>query len=45
MSLLQAARLKGLNPWAYLKDELTRLPMRTNSRLEELLPHRWQAAE
>lgn len=42
MSLLQSARLHGHEPWAYLKDVLTRLPMQLNSRIEELLPHRWQ---
>ena len=43
MSLLQSARLNGHEPWAYLKDVLTRLPTQLNSRLEELLPHNWQA--
>ena len=45
MSLLQSAKLKGHNPWAYLKDVLTRLPTQMNSRIEELLPHRWRPAE
>ena len=27
---------------AYLKDVLTRLPTHKASRIEELLPHRWQ---
>lgn len=45
MSLLQSAKLHGHNPWAYLKDVLTRLPMQMNSRIEELLPHRWRPAE
>ena len=45
MSLLQSAKLKGHNPWAYLKDVLTRLPTQLNSRIEELLPHRWQSAK
>ncbi len=44
MSLLQSAKLNGHDPWAYLKDVLTRLPMQLNSRIEELLPHRWQPA-
>lgn len=26
MSLIQSAKLNGLEPWAYLKDVLTRLP-------------------
>ena len=45
MSLLQSAKLHGHNPQAYLTDVLTRLPTQMNSRIEELLPHRWQAAE
>lgn len=44
MSLLQSAKLNGHEPWAYLKDVLTRLPMQLNSRIEELLPHKWQPA-
>jgi transposase len=44
MSLLQSAKLNGHEPWAYLKDVLTRLPTQLNSRIEELLPHRWQPA-
>ena len=43
MSLVQSARLHGHDPWVYLKDVLERLPMHLNSRIEELLPHRWQA--
>ena len=42
MSLLQSAKLNGHEPWAYLKDVLTRLPTQLNSRIEELLPHKWQ---
>ena len=45
MSLLQSAKLNGHEPWAYLKDILTRLPTQLNSRIEELLPHRWQPAD
>jgi transposase len=43
-SLLQSAKLNGHDPWAYLKDVLTRLPTQLNSRLDELLPHRWKPA-
>ncbi|QUN32171.1 IS66 family transposase (plasmid) [Cupriavidus sp. KK10] len=42
MSLLQSARLNGHDPYADLKDVLTRLPTQPASRLEELLPHHWQ---
>jgi transposase len=42
MSLVQSAKLNGHDPWAYLKDVLTRLPTHLNSRIDELLPHNWQ---
>jgi transposase len=42
MSLIQSAKLNGHDPYAYLKDVLTRLPTQKNSHIEELLPHRWQ---
>lgn len=42
MSLIQSAKMNGHDPYAYLKDVLTRLPTHPNSRIEELLPHRWQ---
>jgi transposase len=41
MSLVQSAKLNGHDPWAYLRDVLERLPSHPNSRIEELLPHRW----
>ena len=44
MSLVQSARMNGHDPWAYLKDVLARLPGHLNSRIDELLPHRWQPA-
>jgi transposase len=43
MSLIQSARMNGHDPYAYLKDVLTRLPTQRASRIAELLPHRWQA--
>ena len=42
MSLLHSAKLNGLEPYAYLKDVLTRLPTQPAARIEELLPHRWR---
>ena len=44
MSLVQSVKLNGHEPWAYLRDVLARLPMHLNSRIDELLPHRWQPA-
>ena len=42
MSLVQSAKLNGADPWLYLRDVLTRLPTQLNSRIDELLPHRWK---
>ncbi|MDT4872623.1 IS66 family transposase ISPpu14 [compost metagenome] len=44
MSLIQSARLNGHDPYAYLKDVLTRLPMQKASALDQLLPHNWVSA-
>lgn len=44
MSLIQSAKLNGHDPHAYLKDVMDKLPCWPNSRILELLPHRWQAA-
>ncbi len=42
MSLVHSARLNGHDPYAYMKDVLDRLPTQPASRINELLPHRWQ---
>ena len=44
MSLIQSARLNGHDAFAYTKDVLERLPTWPNSRIGELLPHRWRPA-
>ena len=41
MSLIQSARMNGHDPYAYLKDVLTRLPAQRASEITELLPHKW----
>lgn len=41
MSLIQSAKLNGHDPYAYLKDVLSRLPTQKNNQLAELLPHNW----
>ncbi|TAM80689.1 MAG: transposase domain-containing protein, partial [Candidimonas sp.] len=38
-----SAKLIGLNPHAYLRDVLERLPTHPNNRIDELLPHNWTA--
>src|SRR3546814_20500842 len=35
MSLIQSAKLNGLNPYAYLRDVLERLPTHPNNRIAE----------
>ena len=42
MSLIQTAKMNGIEPLVYLADVLTRLPTHHNSRIEELLPTRWR---
>ena len=42
MSLVQSAKLGGLEPWAYLRDVLARIHSHPSHRLDELLPHRWR---
>lgn len=44
MSLIQSARRNGHDPYAYLKDVLTRLPTQRASEIEQLLPHQWVSA-
>lgn len=42
MTLIQSAKLNGLNPYAYLSDVLKRLPTHKMKDIEELLPHNWK---
>ncbi len=42
MSLIQSLKLNRHDPYAYLKDVLTRLSTQRASQVAELLPHRWQ---
>ncbi|WP_408698469.1 transposase domain-containing protein [Acinetobacter baumannii] len=41
MTLIQSAKLNGLDPYAYLSDVL-RLPTHKVTQIEELLPHCWK---
>ena len=42
MSIIQSARLNGLDPYAYLADVLRRLPTHKDKDIDELLPHVWK---
>jgi transposase len=44
LSLIESAKLNGHDPFAYLKDVLTRLPTHPYRRLGELLPFNWAPA-
>ncbi|MDR5776535.1 MULTISPECIES: IS66 family transposase [unclassified Caballeronia] len=44
MSLVRSAQLNGHDPYAYLKDILTRLPTQRADKITELLPHNWVPA-
>lgn len=41
-SLIQSAKLNGHDPYAYLKDVLTRLPTHKQRDIDRLLPHIWR---
>lgn len=43
-SLIQSAKLNGHDPYAYLKDVLTRLPTHKAKDIDQLLPHLWLPA-
>ena len=42
MTLIQSAKLNGLDPYVYLSDVLKRLPTHKVTEIEDLLPHRWK---
>jgi transposase len=46
LSVVATAKRHGLNPWAYLRDVLTRLPARPpDADLSDLLPDRWHPSD
>jgi transposase len=41
-TLIESCRRRGLDPFAYLRDVLTRLPNMTNRQIPEVTPAAWQ---
>ncbi|MEK7996432.1 MAG: IS66 family transposase [Planctomycetota bacterium] len=44
LTLLKSAQRNGINPFDYLTDVLTRIADYPQSKVADLLPHRWKAA-
>lgn len=44
MSLIQSAKINGIDPQAYLRDVLERLPTLMYSDIDTLLPHNWSSS-
>ena len=40
-TIIESCRRRGLDPYAYLKDVLTRLPHMTNWKIPEVTPEAW----
>ena len=40
-TIIESCRRRGLDPYAYLKDVLTRLPHMTNRQIPEVTPEVW----
>ena len=40
-TLIECCRRRGLDPFAYLRDVLSRLPNMTNRQIPEVLPAMW----
>ena len=40
--LIETCKLNGIDPFAYLRDILARIPTHPANRIDELLPYRWK---
>ena len=43
-TVIECCRRRGINPYAYLRDVLTRLPHMTNRQIPEVIPFAWGKA-
>jgi transposase len=44
-TVVESCRRRGIDPYAYLKDVLTRLPKMTNHQIHEVTPQAWAKAK
>ena len=44
-TILQSCKTHGIDPYAYLKDVLERLPHMTNRQIPEITPRAWAKAK
>jgi len=44
-TVIETCRRRGIDPYAYLKDVLTRLPRMTNHQVPEVTPTAWAKAQ
>jgi hypothetical protein len=43
-TVIESCRRRGIDPYSYLKDVLTRLPKMTNHQISDITPAAWFAA-
>ena len=43
-TIIEACRRRGIDPWTYLRDVLTRLPTLTNWQVKDVTPEAWAKA-
>jgi len=44
-TIIESCRRRGIDPYAYLRDVLTRLPASTNWQIKDLTPEAWAKAQ
>jgi transposase len=44
-TVIESCRRRGIDPYAYLRDVLTRLPRMTNWQIPEVTPQVWAKAQ
>jgi hypothetical protein len=44
-TLIESCRRRGIDPYAYLRDVLTRLPRMTNQQIKEVTPAHWKVSQ